>query len=337
MSTPLQTNLTSSPGKYRKNTPVVGSRAEELQLIYKYKHIFKEYQRVIYGEQKLNIIPINVKNKADEISKEIYAEYIKKYSDHGVTIENSVDWADMDLTKTYLSDLENEFNTWNVQAFVAKPNHNSHIKNQLYRPAYICALHELMHVEETPLGILEHQYTEFSSVDEVLTVTRTLILMDEVYKKTLNLPIDVEADYENSFSLFGKSIKQGEFANFYRKLEKGYPSLAEALVSNESLVFLGQTKKLTSASMQSNIEVAPNSSINNISMMVLGGFITVLGLAAVTTSFILLNALTGGVVGLVVAGIGIASTLSGIGLFAIGAYRNTQPKMSCETLGSLAV
>ncbi|MFA5960246.1 MAG: hypothetical protein WC785_06995 [Tatlockia sp.] len=233
----LQTNLTSSPGKYWMNSPVVGSRADELQLIYRYKNIFTEYQRVIYDQQKLNIIPIEFKDKADEISKEIYAEYIKKYSDHGVTIENSVNWADMDLTRTYLIDLENEWNTWRVQAVVAKPNHNSHIKNQLYRPAYICALHELMHVEETPLGILEHQYAKFDSVIEVLTVTRTLILMDEVYKKTLNLPIDVEVDYENSFNLFGKSIKQGEFANFYRKLEDGYPSLAEALVSNESLVF----------------------------------------------------------------------------------------------------
>ncbi len=173
------------------NSPVVGSRAEELRLIYRYKNIFTEYQRVIYDQQKLNIIPIEFKDKADEISKEIYAEYIKKYSNHGVTIENSVVWTDMPFTRTFLSDLENEWNTWMVQASVAKPNNNSHIENQLYRPAYICALHELMHVEETPPGILEHQYAKFNSVMEVLTVTRTLILIDEVYKKTLNLPIDV--------------------------------------------------------------------------------------------------------------------------------------------------
>lgn len=41
----LQTNLTSSPGKYGMNSPIVGSRAEELQLIYRYKNIFTEYQR----------------------------------------------------------------------------------------------------------------------------------------------------------------------------------------------------------------------------------------------------------------------------------------------------
>lgn len=321
----LQTNLTSSPGNYWMNSPVVGSRADELQLIYRYKNILTEYQRVVYDQQKLNIIPIKFKDKADEISKVIYAEYIKKYSDYGVTIENSVNWCDMDLTRTYLSDLENEWNTWRIQAVVAKPNHNSHIKNQLYRPAYICALHELMHVEETPLGILEHQYAKFNSVIEVLTVTRTLILIDEVYKKTLNLPIDIEVDYENSFNLFGKSVKQGELANFYRKLEAKYSSLAEALVSNESFVFLGQIKKLAPENMQSNIEIESSSSMNNISMMVLGGFVAALGVAAVATAFIMLNALTGGVVGLVVAGIGIASILSGIGLFATGACRNNQP------------
>lgn len=318
-SNKLQINLYSFPGNHYMSSPIVGSRADELLLIYRYKNIFIEYQRVIYGQQKLNIIPIKFKDKADEISKEIFAEYIKKYSDHGVTIENSVCWSDDNLTRTYLCDLENEWNTWKVQAIVAKSNHDSHIKNQLYRPAYICALHELMHVEETPRGISKHQYAEFHSVIEVLTVTKTLILIDEVYKKTLNLPMDIEVDYENSFNLFGKSIKQGEFANFYRKLETRYSSLAETLVSNESLVFLGHTKKLTSANVR-----------NNLSMMVLGGFITTLGVSAVAISFVLLNDLAYVGIELVVAGIGITSILSGIGLFANGAYRNNQPMMSCQ-------
>lgn len=171
-------------GQYYKTSPVVGSRAHELELIYRNIGIFSKYQSVVYDQQKLNLIPIAHKERADEISKEIYREYLLKYSKFGITIDNSVDWSDGDLTRTYLSDLENEWNEWKVQAIVAKPDNISHINDGMYRPAYICALHELMHVEETPLGILESQARKFKPVIEVLTVTKTLILMDEVYKRT---------------------------------------------------------------------------------------------------------------------------------------------------------
>ena len=69
-----------------------------------------------------------------------------------------------------------------------------------------------------------------------------------------------------------------------------------------------------------------SSSIMNISMQVLGGFMAVIGCAAVAAAFILLNAATFGVAGLVVAGLGAASALVGFGLFATGTYKNTQIK-----------
>ncbi|KTD82603.1 hypothetical protein [Legionella waltersii] len=314
----LQADFRNSPGHHSKKSPVVGTRANELQLIYRYKNVFAEYQEIVYSQQQLNVIPVELKARADEISKKIYAEYIIKYSKIGLTIENSLDWTDTDLTRTYLSTLENEWNTWKVEAVVAKPNNSSHVKNQFYRPAYICALHELMHVEETSAGILEHQNAMFNSVNEVLTVTRTLILIDEVYKKTLNIDMDIQVDYGNTFNLFGRSIQQGELANFYRKLDAKYPSLAEALVSKESLQFLGQTEHTARISSDS----LPLS--NSLSMMVLSGFIAAVGIAIVALAFISLNAATGGVAGLVLAGVGSAAALSGIGLFAFGSRPNSK-------------
>ena len=62
----------------------------------------------------------------------------------------------------------------------------------------------------------------------------------------------------------------------------------------------------------------------NISMQILGGFMVVVGCAAIATAFILLNATTFGMTGLVVSSIGVASILVGIGLFATGTYRNRQ-------------
>ena len=53
-------------------------------------------------------------------------------------------------------------------------------------------------------------------------------------------------------------------------------------------------------------------------MEVLSGFMLVVGTAAVAISFTLLNATTFGLVGLVVAGVGGAILLGGIGLFKVG-------------------
>lgn len=63
--------------------------------------------------------------------------------------------------------------------------------------------------------------------------------MDEVYKQVHGISLEHEVDYENNFTLFGKQIPQGQLANFYRQLETTYSSLAETLVSEESLNFLG--------------------------------------------------------------------------------------------------
>lgn len=77
-----------------------------------------------------------------------------------------------------------------------------------------------------------------------------------------------------------------------------------------------------SAVKSSQMQEENSSSMSNISMMVLGGFIAAAGIAAVAIAFAVLNATTFGIAGLVVAGIGVAAALSGVGLFATGAYKN---------------
>ena len=90
-------------------------------------------------------------------------------------------------------------------------------------------------------------------------------------------------------------------------------------------------------------EESPNSSIIkktnslskiNISMQVLSGFIAVAGCAAVAIAFTLLNAASFGVAGLLMAGVGIAATLLGVGLFAVGANNNEGTNSSKYSLVS---
>lgn len=259
-------NFIFYPGSHTILSPVVGSRTQELELIYAHKEVFAEYQKVVYGQQKTRVIPLALQKEADKISKEILTNYIQKYRDAGLTVENAFIWNDYALTRIYPYDLENESKTWRIEALVAWPNDLSHIREGKYRPTYICALHELMHVEEIPKGILKTDYEKFTTIAEVLTVTRTLILVDETYKRVYGIPLEEEVDYDNTFTLFGKQIPQGRLANFYRQLETTHPSLADALVSVESLNFLGYNRSLHATKLESPQKFnpfAPFSSSNH--------------------------------------------------------------------------
>ncbi|KTC85617.1 MULTISPECIES: hypothetical protein [Legionella] len=231
-------NFTSEPGRHSKLSPVVGSRIPEIELIHLHREIFADYQKIILPKQKLNVFPLSHRQEADRISKEIFAQYIEKYAIHGLTIENAVRWSKVGANKTRIHDLENQYNTWNLEVLASPPGDRAHILDGMYRPAYLVALWVLMSVEETNNGQREAD-DRYSPVDKVLAVTRTLILTDEVYKRTFAIPLDKEVDYDNNFILFGKQIPQGRLANFYRQLESEYGSLAKALVSEESLAFLG--------------------------------------------------------------------------------------------------
>ena len=59
-------------------------------------------------------------------------------------------------------------------------------------------------------------------------------------------------------------------------------------------------------------------------MQILGGFIAAIGIAAVATAFVALNAATFGIAGLVVAGLGAVAILGGVGLFAVGTCKKYQ-------------
>lgn len=75
----------------------------------------------------------------------------------------------------------------------------------------------------------------------------------------------------------------------------------------------------------SNTSTSSNNRIgSNTSMQMLGGFIAVMGIAAVATAFVALNAATFGIAGLAVAGLGMTAILGGIGLFSAGTYKKHQ-------------
>ncbi|WP_133131228.1 ankyrin repeat domain-containing protein [Legionella yabuuchiae] len=62
--------------------------------------------------------------------------------------------------------------------------------------------------------------------------------------------------------------------------------------------------------------------LGNISMMILGGFIAAVGISAVAIAFTVLNVDTFETAGITLATMGVATTLSGVGLFAAGAHKH---------------
>lgn len=81
------------------------------------------------------------------------------------------------------------------------------------------------------------------------------------------------------------------------------------------------------------VAIRPNASINNISMMVLGSFIAIAGIATIALTFTLLNLSTLGGFGIIAASIGVATSLSGLGLFAAGIFK-AKPLSHDESLNA---
>lgn len=97
-------------------------------------------------------------------------------------------------------------------------------------------------------------------------------------------------------------------------------SLLEGIAVDSSFPLQVEAKEDTINKTQSN------PSFSNLSMQVLGGFMAALGVAAVACAFVVLNAATMGMTGLIIAGAGFASSLAGVGLFSYASLRNNASK-----------
>jgi hypothetical protein len=237
-------NFQNKPGRHTIKSPVVGSRADELLAVkkaMKSESILAKLQKAIYKDIFIYLIPTTKKDEADDVARGLFLDYISKYSTHGCTEQNIVDWCYSGMpacasNKVTIYDLENEWNTWCVHA-VIEARHGSHNeKYNGYLPPHVVAYHELMHVEETPLRA--KKITEQENGNELLTVIKTIILLDTVYKKIYGIDEATEVDYNKFIDINGTKIKLGRFANFYREKESELEKLYLALISPESIKFL---------------------------------------------------------------------------------------------------
>lgn len=242
-------NFNHDPGCHTVASPVVGSRARELALIRQYireDSRIRDLERAVYVGDLIYLIPVEQKDAADEVAHRLFSDYVTKYAEHGVTEYNAVQWEQSGMpglisNKCLIMDVDNEWNTWRVQAVVEERHGEHNEKNGLYLPPHVVAFHELMHVEETPKRLSGAFNAQQWNGHELMTSVKTILLLDQVYKEINDIAIDAQVGYDKSIILGSKEIPLGVFANFYRDLESRHRNLAEALVSPESLSFISHT------------------------------------------------------------------------------------------------
>lgn len=101
---------------------------------------------------------------------------------------------------------------------------------------------------------------------------------------------------------------------------------SDKAVNKTSLIMINNEAHVVSESCKSVNNTC------NVGMMVLSGFIAALGIAAIAIAFTALNASTLGISGLVLAGAGIATCLTGCGLFAKNIFKKEQSSSHSDSV-----
>lgn len=234
-------NYLCRPGRHSVYSPIVGSRAHELIGIKQFlalNSVAKAFDLSLEQEEIFSFFPKACKRIADKMGNEMFSRYLDRYRHCGVTEENAIDWsyANFRLGVTYIYDIENKANTWNVHAVIEKDG----IVEDRYLPPGITALHEIMHVEEISLRSksVKTQPGNRQPGLEVLPFLTTLMQLDQVFKTCKNLPLSSVAHYGKTLTVNRLSLPLGEVANCYRDLTEKFGSIYEAFTSEQSLTYL---------------------------------------------------------------------------------------------------
>jgi len=184
------------------------------------------------------MIPIENKNKANEIAKKLYIKYCQEnrinYSK--AIYHDNYKHAD---SSAYIFTDEEKNKTWHIKANIrTKDLVFDHNGKEYYISPYIAGIHELMHVERSKVLMKKPKQPD-TRYTETATVINQIIYQDQVYKEIHNIPLDKIVKYPKklpSDKLGGISV--GELANVFRKLKKEYGTIEKALMSEKGKKFV---------------------------------------------------------------------------------------------------
>lgn len=106
---------------------------------------------------------------------------------------------------------------------------------------------------------------------------------------------------------------------------------SEIIITPQEIPDLFNEPKLSSDHANGTASENSETLFNCIDFQIISGFMMIVGAAAVTVAFAVLNAASLGITGLAVGGLGVAAVLTGIGIFKTGYDRNySEPKQLQE-------
>ncbi len=233
----MELNYQLSPGRHTADSPVLGSRADEMDAVRAAARANPDliaFTNALY-DGNIYLIPPDLAKQANQSAMQGFADYVQqRYSGTGLTPNNAVHWTNADITRTYIYDTENENNTWRMHAMVGRlpPSNDTG-----FLPRAIAARHELMHVELTRHGEQPHD-GQADPLPELLPTVMTIIEADTLRKQLTGQPIDSTIDYGRNVEWSGHSVPLGLLANRMRELVDRYGSYGAAMSTPGALDFL---------------------------------------------------------------------------------------------------
>lgn len=246
-----QVLATRDPRFQDESSPILGARAEAAialknfsqdhsYLLNYIKHLYESPSECTAedGDPKaasyIQMLPISIKEQASEIARkqlESYFDSFKLPKNYGEPFLDNPGY-----NRTVISDLDNEWNDWNMQPMVDR---SGVTKGRFFVPAEVVLIHELGHVERTLPGDSKISSDEDPIVEIGVTLDQ-IILQDEIYKKVKGLSLDQEVSYPCRPKTNRGVLTLGKLANTFRDLRKKYGSVDRALISDEARVLLSR-------------------------------------------------------------------------------------------------
>ncbi len=242
------------PGRHLADSPIVGSRAHE------YAQVQKAFNGNLQVEDFLNqfntlellaIIPVEHGEAAQTIAVQKVEDHLKPYKQKGITAETVAEkrrWSTLPRFDNGVWRCPTEFlprygivicdvpeAEWYLHTVVANSPYVDSTRERV-APEGVFLDHEISHLELW--GKENTDEANLTILAELIPVVETNLLIDELYKKVMGLPLDEEVTYGKVIIWGERSADTGEIAHTYRGLVQQYGSVADAVVSPESVAFL---------------------------------------------------------------------------------------------------
>ena len=206
---------------FAENSNVLGAYAadfRELETKFGENLAYRWLSKVLYDENRFKMLPLDFRDEIEPLAWEML------YSLGEEKLGVSRDWMALFMSDallesfrsvTFISDLDNPQNNWNVQVILAPIFSKEKGK---YFPVALCALHELLHVQNFFPGVLATEEVK-DALTELPNSIQDIMLADILYKKVMGIDLMTEVKYPKVNS----PVDYGKLAVFFHKLVQQYP------------------------------------------------------------------------------------------------------------------